>query len=65
MAPPGGTSGLGSEAAPQRVVNHLLEGLPQAVNLVLDQPGDVGVQRQRRPHEGIMMLHPVFVKMPS
>lgn len=51
------------EPTPERVVDHLLERLSKTVDLLFDQPGHVGVERQRRSHEDIMMLRGTSVKM--
>ena len=63
IAPDGRTAHRGRETTSERVIDHLLEGLAEAMNLLLDHPGHVGVERQRCPHEVIMMPSIVVVKM--
>src|SRR5262245_45732141 len=53
------------EPAPERVIDHLLERFPEAVDLLLDHPGHVRIQRQGCPHRVIMMLLTTIVKMPT
>ena len=63
IAPDWRTAHRGCETTSERVVDHLLEGLAEAMNLLLDHPGHVGVERQCCPHEVIMMTSIGVVKM--
>ncbi|CAN5813485.1 hypothetical protein BH11MYX2_BH11MYX2_24700 [soil metagenome] len=51
------------EAASDRIIDDLLERLTCAMDLVLQQPNHVGIERQRGPHQGIMMPRTESVKM--
>jgi hypothetical protein len=60
-----GTAAAGGEPAAERVVDHLLEGLSLTMDLVLDHPNHVRVERQGGSHAIIMMLDAMIVKKPS
>ncbi len=55
----------GGEAAANRVVHDLLERFTHAMHFPLQQVEDIGVERERGAHKGIMMLNYLVVKMPS
>jgi hypothetical protein len=56
--------GLGCQTAADRVVHDLLEGLSLSGFLLLEQLGDIWVERHGGSHESIMMLPVVEVNRP-
>ncbi len=52
------------EAAPQRLVHHVLEQLADAVDLLVEHPRDIRIEREGCSHEYIMSDE-VRVKMQS
>jgi hypothetical protein len=59
----GGAAGSGTQAAPESVVDDLLEWLTLPMHLLCDHAGDVGIERQRGSHVVIMMPRYGAVKM--